>query len=967
MTYFPDRQRRTRALLPFLVVIAIAAGEGRSAAQGALANGDTYTGTIAVPGQTDVWSFSATQGDFIALAIGEIVANPDPGFVPLMQLRNHDTQTIVTQVTGTLAAQIAVTAPLTATYDVLVRDSNISRSGTALGSYKLTLVRTPGALVVHADDEGGAMTNGANHAGSLYIGDLDAWTFTAAQGDYIVLGLGEVLTSEIDPLFNPWIRLIGPTGTLITSASGALAAQVAATAPLTGTYTVLVSDSAISREPSHPGTYILNMVKTNAGLTVPNGDEGGAMTNGANHAGLIGVGDLDGWTFNAAQGDYITLGIGEVLTSEIDPLFQPWIRVLGPNGDLLNSAQGALATQIALNAPLSGLYTVVVSDSAISREPSHTGTYVLTMVKTNAALTVPNGDEGGPMTNGAQHSGVIAVGDLDGWTFNAAQGDYIALSIGEVLTSEIDPLFQPWIRVLGPNGDLLNSAQGALAAQIALNAPLSGLYTVVVSDSAISREPSHAGNYILTMVKTNAALTVPNGDEGGPMTNGANHPGAIYVGDIDGWTFSAAQGDYIALSIGEVLTTEIDPGFVPWIRLIGPTGAIIAQSTGNLAAQISANAPLTGLYTVIVTDSAISREPSHPGNYVVILAKTNLALTVPNGDEGGPMVSGANYPGTIGVGDLDPWTFTAAQGDYIAVKVGEVVLSEIDPLFVPWIRLIGPTGALVAQDTGNLTATIAATATLSGTYTLLVTDSAISREPSHAGSYLLTMFKAPGPLVVPTGDHGGTLPNNVPRAGSIYSGDLDEWTFLATSGHALSLTITEVINGADPGFVPWIRLIGPTGALVAQAAGTLTATINVAAPATGLYTIIVADSDISREGSAIGNYTLTAIGVDPSVCDSGAVAGVTVIRATDVTSLRDRINSVRGRFGLGAFSFTDANLTGMPIKATHFLELRSALHDAYIAAGQTAPTFTDPALAVQQTFIRAVHLNELCSAVAAVE
>ena len=836
-----------RALLPFALIV-LAFAEGTASAQGALTNGDIHTGTIATPGQVDTWSFSAAQGDYIALAVGEIVAVPDPGFVPLMQLKNHTTGDVIATVTGSLAAQIAVNAPLTATYDVLVRDSNISRPGTALGSYTVTLAKIPAALVVHAGDQGGAMTNGANHTGSIYVGDLDAWTFTAALGDYITLAVGEVPPGEIDPNFVPWIRLIGPTGTVILS------------------------------------------------------------------------------------------------------------------------AQGALAAQIATAAPLSGTYTVLVSDSAISREPSHTADYVLTMVKTNAALTVPNGDEGGPMTNGANHAGVITVGDLDGWTFTAAKDDYITLSVGEILQSEIDPLFVPWIRLLGPNGDVLGSAQGALAAQIAVTAPLTGLYTVVVSDSAISREPSHTDNYVLTMVKTNAALTVPNGDQGGPMTNGANHAGVITVGDMDGWTFTAAKDDFIALSIGETLQSETDPLFVPWIRLIGPTGALVSSVVGNVAAQIATNAPLSGQYTVIVSDSAISREPSHASTYVLTLLKTNTAITLPNGDEGGPMLPGANYSGVITAGDLDPWTFTASQGDYMAIKIGEVVLSEIDPLFVPWIRLIGPTGAVVSSAVGNLTATIAATAPLSGTYTLLVTDSAISREPSHAGSYLVTMFRTPGTFVVPLGDQGGTLLNGAARAGAMYSGDLDEWTFFSTSGRSLTVTINEVIAGANPGFIPWIRLIGPTGAIIAQATAVQTATITVpSAPATGTYVVIVADSDISREGSAIGNYTITATGIDPTACDGGAAAGITMIRALDVISLRDRTNNVRGRYGLAPFSFTDANLPGATIKAVHFLELRSALLDAYLAAGQTAPIFTDATLTVQQTSIKAVHVNQLCAAVAFLE
>jgi hypothetical protein len=87
----------------------------------------------------------------------------------------------------------------------------------------------------------------------------------------------------------------------------------------------------------------------------------------------------------------------------------------------------------------------------------------------------------------------------------------------------------------------------------------------------------------------------------------------------------------------------------------------------------------------------------------------------------------------------------------------------------------------------------------------------------------------------------------------------------------------------------------------------------------------------------------------------------------DVSSLRDRINSVRGHFGLPLFAFTDPDLAGAPVKAAHFLELRSALLDAYLAAAQTAPTFTDSSLTPQLTVVKAVHLNQLCAAVAVLE
>ena len=87
------------------------------------------------------------------------------------------------------------------------------------------------------------------------------------------------------------------------------------------------------------------------------------------------------------------------------------------------------------------------------------------------------------------------------------------------------------------------------------------------------------------------------------MTAGANHSGTIYRGDLDMWTFDAAKNDAISLSIGEVLLGETDPGFFPWIRLRGPDGAQIGNSSGALVGQINVTAPLTGTYTVLVASA----------------------------------------------------------------------------------------------------------------------------------------------------------------------------------------------------------------------------------------------------------------------------------------------------------------------------------------------------------------------------
>src|SRR5436853_1548456 len=65
------------------------------------------------------------------------------------------------------------------------------------------------------------------------------------------------------------------------------------------------------------------------------------------------------------------------------------------------------------------------------------------------------------------------------------------------------------------------------------------------------------------------------------------------------WTFTATQGDYIALSVGTV--TQTTAHFAPWIRLLSPTGVLLGNSsTQTGASNIAATAPTSGAYTAIM-------------------------------------------------------------------------------------------------------------------------------------------------------------------------------------------------------------------------------------------------------------------------------------------------------------------------------------------------------------------------------
>ncbi len=80
---------------------------------------------------------------------------------------------------------------------------------------------------------------------------------------------------------------------------------------------------------------------------------------------------------------------------------------------------------------------------------------------------------------------------------------------------------------------------------------------------------------------------------------------------------TAGQNDYLSITIGELLSSEVDPGFFPYIRLIGPTGVVVASTAHTVGAAIAVYAPLSGTYTVIVADYNANRT----GDYILHLVK----------------------------------------------------------------------------------------------------------------------------------------------------------------------------------------------------------------------------------------------------------------------------------------------------------------------------------------------------------
>jgi RHS repeat-associated protein len=103
----------------------------------------------------------------------------------------------------------------------------------------------------------------------------------------------------------------------------------------------------------------------------------------------------------------------------------------------------------------------------------------------------------------------------------------------------------------------------------------------------------------------------------------------------------------------------------------------------------------------------------------------------------------------------------------------------------------------------------------------------------------------------------------------------------------------------------------------------------------------------------------------PVFTNDPLVAGTTLIQAIHVTELRDAINLLRPRAGLGTVSWAEAVTAGTTvIKASHITEMRTRLEEARAALALAATSYTDPTL-TPGTTVKAAHIQEIRSSLKA--
>ncbi len=686
------------AIYQLLAAGLLGVGSGSASAQ-ALENGLRYSGSISAGSPQASWTLPAAVGDQIILRVGTTAFNPR---IDLYSPSGTLLKSGFNGATGGRDAELTFLITNSGTHTVTVGNYYAG----FFGGFTLSVARMPGVVQVAAGDQGGPMTNGVQHAGFIDVGDLDVWTFDASAGDSLVARMGATG-------YNPNLRLYSPLGVLLdtgsSTATGGRDIEVTFRATNSGSYTLIAN----SYYANGTGPYVLSLAKAPGAVTKYPGDDGGPMTNGVQHAGVIDLGELDVWTFDASAGDSIVARMGATG-------YNPHLRLYSPLGVLLDTgsstATGGRDIEVTFRATNSGSYTLVAN----SYYANGTGPYILSLAKAPGAVTKYPGDDGGPMTNGVQHTGVIDLGELDVWTFDASAGDSIIARMGATG-------FNPNLRLYSPLGVLVDigssTATGGRDIEVAFRATNSGSYTLVAN----SYYANGTGPYILSLAKAPGPVTVSPGDEGGPMLSGYQYRARLAPGDLDVWTFTAGTGDNVVLRLG---TRDANPQ----LRVYGPSGAEAASAfnsgTGGRDTELAFQATNTGVFTVVVTSYYYNGD----GDYILTLAHMPAPVAVAPGDEGGPMTNAVAYTGAVETGDLEVWTFLACRDVRLAVQCERLTTPTS---FTPRLRLYGSTGALLATaptSPNSAQANLNYRTTNAGMFTLVLSAFSLGQ----SGTYRLT-------------------------------------------------------------------------------------------------------------------------------------------------------------------------------------------------------------------------------------
>jgi len=528
-----------------------------------LTNGGVHTGTIDL-GDLDLWTFHADALDTVHARIGEVgttglklhlsLYGPDGGLITGTSPPN-----------ATNSAQISHQAVVAGTYTVLVRDVTDSEASGS-GDYQLYFANLPGSYSVSAGDEGGTLTNGGIHTGTIDLGDVDLWTFHADALDTIQAQASKTDTNSLQP----HLLLYGPDGELVDEDGDPNSASISVQPLVGGIYTLIVQDN--SNNASGSGDYSLAFSLAPDTTPVPAGVIISTLQNGGHVAGVFGTqGDIDKYSLNVNAGDKVRLQAGDPSGSvNVAPVLQ----VFANDGSLIAESDRATANKISrvkFRADVPETLTVVIFNSG----SSSSGDYDLFTAITSQSIVTPLGDEGGILINGSVAGGSwFPRGDMDLYTLAVDAGDAVRIQLGEFNSQHANK--NPKLEVFSSDGSLVAVSSDNLVARVAFTAEATDILTVLTLNDGSNTE----ADYQLYTSVVPQGFIIPTGDEGGVLIDGVTTSGVWTPrGDMDMYTYSNMAGSSVSITL-ECLTA-CGNAADPVLQVYADDGTLLGISTGG--------------------------------------------------------------------------------------------------------------------------------------------------------------------------------------------------------------------------------------------------------------------------------------------------------------------------------------------------------------------------------------------------
>jgi len=543
----------------------------------------------------------------------------------------------------------------------------------------------------------------------------------------------------------------------------------------------------------------------------------------------------------------------------------PEIQLYNSAGKLIASASnrnafgtcvgGSFVEMDTVPLPATDTYTVIVSDCS----GTNTGTYALYSQRINSPLGAVN------LPFGKTQAGTIgSAAQNNTYTFSANANDVVDFTMTAIGLS-------PRIRLYDPSGKLVvdaanRNAFGTCAGgstREADSVPLStsGVYVVLLADCS----DTNIGTYNIYVQRTNnpsGAINLPFG-----QTESAT---ISVAAQSNTYTFKANANDVADFTMSTTSGT-----INPRIRVYDPTGKQIVDAANRNAFGTCAGGstweadsiPLstTGTYVVLLGDCS----DVNTGTYDIYAQRTD-------GPPGTTLAFGKTLTGAITVAaQSNTYTFHANANDVV-----DLTMTITSGSMSPRIRVYGPTGTQVV-DTANRNAfgTCAGGSTweantvalsLSGTYTVLLGD-CTDQGTGKYDVYLQRTNNPSGAAMILLGQtQSGSLASPAQNNSYVFFGSKNDVFDFSMQASGLN---------------PRMRLYTPTGTLLIDAAnrnafgtcagGSTWEANTVKLPATGIYTLLLADCTDTKLGNYVvyGQRTNSPFGYAPIVWGGKTVSG----------------------------------------------------------------------------------------------